>query len=179
MRTDVDDVGLILSAIAFAGEKHRNQRRKDPEATPYINHPIGLAHVLKAEGGVDDVAVLAAAILHDTIEDTNTTEEELRATFGDEITGLVLEVTDDQNLPNAERKRLQVETAASASTKAKLVKLADKICNLRDVAASPPADWTLERRRAYFDWAANVIAGCRGVNARLEAQFDQAMRQRP
>jgi guanosine-3',5'-bis(diphosphate) 3'-pyrophosphohydrolase len=179
MANNTDEVGLILRAVSFAGEKHRNQRRKDLEATPYINHPIGLASVLKAEGGVDDVAVLAAAILHDTIEDTNTTEQELRAAFGDEITNIVLEVTDDKSLPKAERKRLQVEHAAHASARAKLVKIADKICNLRDIASSPPADWTLERKREYFDWSANVIAGCRGVNARLEAQFDRAMSLRP
>lgn len=179
MANSADEVSLILKAVSFAGEKHRNQRRKDPEATPYINHPIGLATVLNAEGGVNDVAVLAAAILHDTIEDTNTTEEELRAAFGDEITNIVLEVTDDKSLPKAERKRLQVEHAVHASAKAKLVKIADKICNLRDIAASPPADWTLERKREYFDWSANVIAGCRGVNARLEAQFDRAMSLRP
>ena len=175
----IDDVGLLLKAVAFAAEKHRNQRRKDRDATPYINHPIALANVLKNEGGVDDVIVLAAAILHDTIEDTKTTAEELRAVFGEEITDIVLEVTDDKSLPKAERKRLQIEHAAHASTKAKLVKLADKICNLRDIAASPPADWSLERKREYFEWAAEVVAGCRRTNANLEAIFDNAMKYCP
>jgi guanosine-3',5'-bis(diphosphate) 3'-pyrophosphohydrolase len=174
MNNATDDVGLILRAVAFAAEKHKNQRRKDAEATPYINHPIALANVLKQEGGVDDVAVLAAAILHDTIEDTQTTVDELRQQFGDEITGIVLEVTDDKLLPKAERKRLQIEHAAHASPKAKLVKLADKICNLRDIATSPPSDWSMERKREYFDWAAKVVAGCRGENAGLEIAFDNA-----
>ena len=170
-----DDVGLLLKAVAFAAEKHKNQRRKDAEATPYINHPIALANVLKQEGGIDDVAVLAAAILHDTIEDTKTTADELRAIFGEEITSIVLEVTDDKSLLKAERKRLQIEHAAHASPKAKLVKLADKICNLRDISSSPPADWSEERKRDYFAWAAKVVAGCRGVSPSLEMVFDRTM----
>lgn len=179
MTNQMDDIGVILLAVAFAAEKHRNQRRKDAEATPYINHPIALANVLKQEGGIDDVAVLTAAILHDTIEDTETTADELRAIFGEEISGIVLEVTDDKSLLKAERKRLQIEHAAHASDKAKLIKLADKICNLRDIAASPPSDWSLERKREYFDWARQVISGCRNVNARLEAQFDKVFTYRP
>lgn len=174
-----DDVGLLLRATAFAADKHRNQRRKDVETTPYINHPIAAASVLRAEGAVDDLAVLVAALLHDTIEDTATTPEELQRLFGDEITALVLEVTDDKSLPKAERKLLQIQHAATASPGAKLVKLADKICNLRDIAATPPADWSLERRREYFDWASKVVAGCRGVNARLDVAFDAAYGHRP
>jgi guanosine-3',5'-bis(diphosphate) 3'-pyrophosphohydrolase len=170
-----DDVGLLLKAVAFAAEKHKNQRRKDADATPYINHPIALAKVLKEEGGVDDVVVLAAAILHDTIEDTETSAEELKDIFGEEITDIVLEVTDDKSLPKAERKRLQIEHAAHASPKAKLVKLADKICNLRDISASPPADWSVVRKQEYFDWAKRVVDGCRGVNLSLEMAFDKAM----
>jgi guanosine-3',5'-bis(diphosphate) 3'-pyrophosphohydrolase len=174
MRTAEEPVGLILRAVAFAAEKHKNQRRKDADATPYVNHPIALANVLKQEGGVDDVAVLVAAILHDTIEDTQTTADELRAIFGEDVTSIVLEVTDDKSLPKAERKQLQIEHAAHASPKAKLVKLADKICNLRDIAASPPADWSADRKKDYFDWAKQVVEGCRGANVRLEAAFDKA-----
>lgn len=173
MPTLSDDVGLLLRAVAFAAEKHRNQRRKDAEASPYINHPIALANVLKAEGGVNDVVVLVAAILHDTIEDTDAKPDELRAQFGDEITGIVLEVTDDKSLPKVERKRLQIEHAAHANPKAKLVKLADKICNLRDIAANPPANWSEARKREYLEWAAKVVAGCRGTNASLEVIFDK------
>ncbi len=174
MRSAEDPVGLILRAVAFAAEKHKNQRRKDADATPYVNHPIALANVLKQEGEVGDVAVLVAAILHDTIEDTETTADELRAIFGEEITSIVLEVTDDKSLPKAERKRLQIEHAEVASPKAKLVKLADKICNLRDIATSPPADWSADRKKDYFDWAKQVVEGCRGANVRLEAAFDKA-----
>lgn len=169
----------LLDALAFAADKHRNQRRKDAEASPYINHPIALANVLANEGGVDDDTVLSAAILHDTIEDTETSADELRCRFGEAITAIVLEVTDDKDLPKAERKRLQIEHAPHISHGAKLVKLADKICNLRDIAASPPAKWSLERKQAYFDWAKAVVDGLRGAHPVLEQAFDEALRKRP
>lgn len=174
-----DSMAILLRATAFAAHKHRNQRRKDLERSPYINHPIAVAMVLAEEGGIRDAPVLAAALLHDTIEDTETTPEELTAAFGAEVAGIVLEVTDDKRLPKAERKRLQIEHAASASPQAKLVKLGDKICNLRDIVATPPHDWSEARKREYFLWAAQVVAGCRGVNPRLEEVFDQAMSHCP
>ena len=170
---------LLFSALAFAADKHRNQRRKDADASPYINHPIALARVLTGEGGVTDAVVLAAAVLHDTIEDTQTTAEELREHFGEEITAVVQEVTDNKALDKAERKRLQVEHAAHLSSRAKLVKLADKICNIRDVATSPPADWPLRRRQEYFDWAKQVVEGLRGIHPALERVFDEAYHTRP
>ncbi len=169
----------LLQAIAFAADKHRDQRRKYANASPYINHPIALANVLANEGGVTEETVLIAAILHDTIEDTETTADELRRHFGDAITAIVLEVSDDKSLPKAERKRLQVEHAAHISREAQLVKLADKICNLRDIATSPPAQWPLERKQAYFDWAEAVVDGLRGVHPALEQAFDEALGKRP
>ena len=173
------ELALLLKALAFAAHKHRDQRRKDADASPYINHPIALADVLVNEGGVTDVDVLCAALLHDTVEDTATTQQELTDTFGSRIARIVAEVTDDKNLPKAERKRLQVEHAAHLSPEAKLVKLADKLCNLRDVAERPPAKWDLARRREYFDWAKQVIDGLRGAHPRLEAAFDAAYARRP
>jgi guanosine-3',5'-bis(diphosphate) 3'-pyrophosphohydrolase len=170
---------LLLDALAFAADKHRSQRRKDVEASPYINHPIALARVLAVEGGIGDVSVLAAALLHDTVEDTDTTFDELRERFGERIAGLVAEVTDDTSLARDERKRLQVSHAGALSRDAKLIKLADKICNLRDVASCPPVGWSLERRQAYFDWAKQVVDGLRGADAGLEAMFDQAHAGRP
>jgi guanosine-3',5'-bis(diphosphate) 3'-pyrophosphohydrolase len=172
MPTLPNPLAALVQAVAFAADKHRNQRRKDAEASPYINHPIALANVLANEGGVQDVTVLCAAVLHDTIEDTETTADELRALFGDQVAAVVLEVTDDKSLDKAQRKQLQIEHAAHCSPQAKLVKLADKICNLRDLVASPPADWSAERKQAYFDWAAAVVAGLRGVHPGLEAVFD-------
>ncbi len=172
-------LALIFRALSFAARKHRDQRRKDPEASPYINHPIALAHVLCNEAGVHDVETLCAAILHDTVEDTATSPEELAREFGAVICRIVLEVSDDKRLPGEARKRLQVETAALASQQAKLVKLADKICNLRDIASSPPVGWSLVRRQRYFDWAKAVVDRMRGVHPRLEALFDEAFLLRP
>ncbi|MEI6643146.1 MAG: HD domain-containing protein [Novosphingobium sp.] len=168
------DLVLVLDAAAFAADKHRRQRRKDAEATPYINHPLSLATILAREGGVDDARVIAAALLHDTVEDTETTPDELEARFGAEVAGIVAEVTDDKSLSKAERKQLQVARAAHKSTGAKLVKLADKIANLRDIAASPPADWDQARKAEYVHWADKVVAGLRGANPALEAAFDAA-----
>lgn len=170
---------LILKAARFAAEKHRMQRRKDVEASPYINHPIALADLLANEGGIDDPVVLCAALLHDTIEDTQTTAEELRTVFGDEIASVVLEVTDDKGLPKAERKQRQVDHAPHASPQAKLVKLADKICNLGDMLVAPPAGWSLARRQEYFDWALRVVDGVRGAHPGLEANFDRLYARRP
>lgn len=172
MPQNSDPIGVFVKAVAFAADKHRTQRRKDADASPYINHPIALANVLANEGGVTDVVVLSAAVLHDTIEDTNTTEEELTAIFGAKITATVLDVTDDKSLDKHVRKQRQIEHAPHISKEAKLVKLADKICNLRDILASPPADWSPERKQGYFDWAAKVVAGVRGVHPELEAVFD-------
>lgn len=172
MKSTDAPLGTIVKAVAFAADKHRNQRRKDAEALPYINHPIALANVLANEGGVEDVTVLCAAVLHDTIEDTETTSEELQAIFGPKVASVVMEVTDDKSLEKSVRKQRQVEHAPHISTEAKLVKLADKICNLRDIIASPPADWSAERKQAYFEWAARVVAGLRGVHAELESVFD-------
>ena len=172
MHQHSDPIGVFVKAVAFAADKHRTQRRKDADASPYINHPIALANVLANEGGVTDVVVLSAAVLHDTIEDTNTTAEELTAIFGPKITATVLDVTDDKTLDKHVRKQRQIEHAPHITKEAKLVKLADKICNLRDILASPPADWSPERKQGYFDWAAKVVAGVRGVHPELEAVFD-------
>ena len=170
---------LLFRALDFAARKHRDQRRKDRAASPYINHPIALARVLTLEGGISDPRVLAAALLHDTIEDTRTSYPELKAAFGPRVAKTVLEVTDNKRLRRHTRKRLQVEHAATLSRDAKLVKLADKICNLRDLGIHPPVGWNKRRRRDYFDWAKQVIDGLRGTNRRLEAAFDAAYGRRP
>jgi guanosine-3',5'-bis(diphosphate) 3'-pyrophosphohydrolase len=171
--------GEILAALQFAAHKHRDQRRKDPEASPYINHPIALANILWQEAGVHEPEVIRAALLHDTVEDTSTTHQELVEHFGPKVAGIVAEVTDDRSLPKAARKQNQVDHAPHLTREAKLVKLADKIANLRDVANSPPKGWPLERRQEYFDWARRVVDGLRGVHPKLEGLFDQAYAQRP
>jgi len=169
----------LLHAISFAAAKHRNQRRKDKDASPYINHPIELATLLNTVGGISDLAVLQAAILHDTVEDTDTSYEELLEHFGRRVADIVMEVTDDRRLEKPRRKALQIEHAPHASREAALVKLADKICNLRDVAHAPPDRWSLERRQEYFDWARQVVDGLPEVSEPLLAAFREALSHRP
>ena len=173
------ELRLLLKALAFASHKHRDQRRKDADVSPYINHPIALANILCNEGDVTDIPVICGALLHDTVEDTDTTLQEVEREFGAAIREIVDELTDDKELPKAERKRRQVEYAAHASDEAKLVKLADKIANLRDMASRPPVDWSSKRQREYFDWAKDVVDRLRGVHTVLEAIFDTVYGMRP
>ena len=176
MENTGNPMGAFVKAVAFAADKHRNQRRKDAEASPYINHPIALANVLANEGGVDDVTVLCAAVLHDTIEDTEATHADLVAAFGQAIADIVAEATDDKSLPKEIRKALQISHAPQVSAAAKQLKLADKISNLRAIADSPPANWNHARRTEYVGWAGRVAAGCKGVNPALDALFDETYR---
>jgi guanosine-3',5'-bis(diphosphate) 3'-pyrophosphohydrolase len=179
MTISESELRLLLKALSFAAYKHRDQRRKDVDASPYINHPISLASILCNEAHITDVEAICAALLHDTVEDTDTSFEELKAEFGEAVTAIVADVTDDKSLSKVERKQQQIEHAAHASDKAKLVKLADKITNLRDVANNPPPHWPLERRQEYFDWAKKVVEQVRGVHPVLEQIFDQAYSKRP
>ena len=169
-----DDHARLFAALHFAADKHRDQRRKGECASPYINHPIEVVELLVRVGGVTDVALLQAAILHDTLEDTETSAQELETRFGSTVRRLVEEVSDDKTLPKEQRKLLQVAHAPTLSREARQIKLADKICNLRDLTNRPPSDWSAERRIAYLDWSEQVVAGCRGVNVRLEREFDEA-----
>ncbi len=162
------DPGLLLHSIDFACKKHRDQRRKNEIAAPYINHPIGVAHILCAEGGVHDIDVLQAAILHDTVEDTDTTHEELVKEFGQKVADIVKDVTDDKSLPKDERKRRQVIHAKHISQKAKVVKLADKLYNLRDLKECPPFGWDVKRIQGYFVWCQAVVTSVSGTNYLLE-----------
>jgi len=164
-------ISILFKALAFSAEKHRTQKRKDIDKSPYINHPIALANIL-AQRWVIDENVLCAAILHDTIEDTETTADELRKHFGEKITSIVLEVSDDKSLEKEERKQLQIDHAASLSKEAKLVKLADKIANITDIINTPPAGWSKERKQEYFAWAKAVVDNLRGVHQGLEGDFD-------
>ena len=179
MTIEEHELKLLLRALAFAAYKHRKCRRKDVEASPYINHPISLADILCNEGHVTDVHMICRTLLHDTVEDTDTTEGELVNEFGATIAAIVMDVTDDKTLPKLERKQQQIEHAAHIRDEDQLVKLADKISNLRDVAENPPPDWSLERRQEYFDWAKRVIDRLRGVHGPLEAIFDEAYGNRP
>jgi len=170
-----NDITLFLKALNFSAEKHRNQRRKDERASPYINHPIEVANVLWTVGDIYDIVTIVGALLHDTIEDTNTTPEEIRLNFGEDILALILEVTDDKSLPKQERKLKQIEKASLLSDRARQIKLADKICNINDIANFPPRHWSCQRRVEYLAWADSVIAGLRGANVKLEKHFDEVL----
>ena len=172
-KPDSSDGLLIARALDFAARAHVDQRRKGAAAEPYVNHPAEVAALL-AEAAPDDGVLIAAGLLHDTVEDTETTAADLEAVFGPDVAGVVAEVTDDKSLPKEERKRRQVASSPGKSRRAKMLKLADKTSNLRALVKSPPESWDLARRREYVDWAGEVVAGCRGVDGFLEGAFDAA-----
>lgn len=165
----------LLRALQFAAYKHRDQRRKGEQQIPYINHCIAVAHLL-AEAGVTDLPTLQAAVLHDTLEDTDATASELEEHFGADVRCIVEEVSDAKELSWRERKERQVQIAPSLSQRAKQVRIADKIDNVRSIVQAPP-DWPLERQRRYLEWTERVVAGCRGCNAALENLYDQMLRE--
>jgi guanosine-3',5'-bis(diphosphate) 3'-pyrophosphohydrolase len=169
----MNTISKLVEAASFAAQRHTGHHRKGDTQEPYINHPLEVANLLANVGGIEDIDVLIAAILHDTVEDVGVKKEEIVERFGDRVAGIVMEVTDDKSLPKEERKRLQVEHAPHLSPEAKLVKLADKISNICDVTDSPPADWSKERRRHYVEWGEAVVAGLRGSNPALERRFDE------
>ena len=172
----MNDIAKILDAASFAAEKHKDQTRKG-NGQPYINHPIEVAKLLTDVGGIADTDMIVAGLLHDTVEDTDTTFDELEEKFGSRAAGFVRELTDDKSLPKAERKRLQVEHAPHMTREAKQIKIADKISNITDITHNPPAGWSTERRREYIEWGERVVAGLRGVNAKLEQHFDSLVEQ--
>jgi guanosine-3',5'-bis(diphosphate) 3'-pyrophosphohydrolase len=163
---------LLVKATDFAARKHKKQKRKDKDATPYINHPIGVANNAIEVGGVDDVVVLQACLLHDTLEDTKTEYKELVKEFGEKVADVVQEVSDDKSLPKDERKRQQIEHAKTMSYQARIVKECDKLYNLRDLVSNPPPGYTLERIQGYCLWSRMVIDNMRGTNAALEKTLD-------
>ena len=169
-----NDLVQLARAADFAARQHAQQRRKGELAEPYINHLTEVVSLLAEGTGGDDLVLLLGGMLHDTIEDTDATYEDLERLFGAEVAALVAEVTDDKNLKKEERKRLQIEKTPGKSRRAKLLKIADKTSNLRDLVRSPPKRWTEERLRDYVDWAEQVVRSCRGLNAKLEAGFDAA-----
>jgi len=173
----MNNLATLLQAASFAAKKHRYQKRKGDDAEPYVNHPLEVANLLANVGKVADYDILIAAVLHDTVEDTETTAEELTGLFGATVCGYVLEVTDDKSLEKSERKLRQIEHAPHLSTGAKHVKLADKISNITDITNNPPAGWSKERKIEYIDWGEKVVAGLRGVNADLEDYFDEIVRK--
>ncbi|KJH42736.1 HD domain protein [Dictyocaulus viviparus] len=167
-----EDLALIVKAADFAARRHRNQKRKDLAGTPYINHPIGVAYILTNEAKVFDAITLAAAMLHDTVEDTKTTFVEINEQFGQEVHDIVRECTEDKSQPREIRRRMMVESAPTHSHKAKLVHLADILYNLRDLECGTPLGWDRGRVQQYFRWSKEVVASIKGTNDNLEALLD-------
>ena len=187
MTTHKQDLPRLIAALHYAAHRHRQQRRKDEDASPYINHPISLLHILAVEAAVTDTEVLCAAVLHDVIEDCSgdhgefiaDRRREIAEQFGAKVLAMVEDVTDDKALAKAERKQAQIDHAKHLSHGAKRVKLADKTANLRDVAHNPPASWTLKRRQEYFDWAQAVVTAIGPAHAGLGKLFAEAVSARP
>lgn len=169
------EVAEICSGINFAAEKHRLQTRKNKEKTPYISHPIGVAYNLMQVGEVRDSSIIIGALLHDTIEDTQTTFEEIEAKFGAPVANLVKEVTDDKSLAQEARKRLQVINAAHKSPGAAQIKLADNLCNLNDLFKNPPADWSQARIDRYYEWSRSVVDRLPKANGNLHKAVESAI----
>jgi guanosine-3',5'-bis(diphosphate) 3'-pyrophosphohydrolase len=162
-----EDVHQMMDAIHFAAEKHQTQIRKDQFQTSYLNHLLSVAHQLIVVGKVRNHEIIMASLLHDTLEDTPTSYQELISHFGKRVADFVQEVTDEKNLTKEERKRRQIESAPHKSSGAAQIKLADKWDNLHDLLESRPLDWSEERIQAYFDWAEEVIQRLPWVNASL------------
>lgn len=172
----VDD---MHRALQFAAIKHKDQFRGNKAKDPYIVHPIGVARIALAAGYCNGIAI--ACYLHDTLEDTQTTEKELEDTFGPLIARMVKEVTDDKTLLKEDRKRLQIEHAPHLSSDAKIIKLCDKIYNLRDLlegknGSGIKEDWSVERVQRYVAWANKVyLAGLTDVDEDLDAIFQKLL----
>jgi (p)ppGpp synthase/HD superfamily hydrolase len=169
-------VEQVLAAAFYAAEKHAKQRRKGPAEIPYVNHLLEVAHLISENSDPADTNLIVAALLHDVVEDTPTPLAEVEQRFGSDVASLVAEVTDDKSLPKEKRKALQVQNAPRKSARAQMIKLADKISNLRSILSSPP-DWPYDRKRQYFDWARQVVDGLAAPNGRLKAEFDHAYSQ--
>lgn len=167
-------VTRLLRAIRFASEQHRDHRRKGVTAAPYINHPIAVAEQLARAGFGEDTDLLMAAVLHDVVEDTVATEQDLAELFGEGVTGIVMEVTDDKRLEEKERKRQAVRTIAGKSRKAQLLKLSDLIANVYDVIHTPP-NWSRGRKERYLDWCEQVAGEMGGVHPVMERHLSKLL----
>lgn len=173
MSTDTP-AARLMQATLFAARAHAGQTRKGAAAEPYVNHVIEVAAILAAHDAPEEA--ILAGLLHDTVEDTAVTPAELVAAFGEVVAGLVAEATDDKTLTREQRKALQVKHAAAHSPAGKMLKLADKIANLRAIADSPPANWDHARRVEYVGWAGRVAGGLKGANPALDALFEHTYR---
>jgi (p)ppGpp synthase/HD superfamily hydrolase len=167
---------LVSEAADFAARRHSGQQRKGRGSEPYVNHLAEVANLLSIATDGTDAELVAAGWLHDTIEDTATTREELAQEFGERVTALVVEMTDDMTLPKQERRQKQIVDAPRKSPGAKLIKIADKISNIRARIVPQPNQGEHDDLIDYVAWAEKVVAGCRGVNAALDRMFDDTVK---
>ena len=168
-------MALVLKALDFAARRHANQRRKGGRQVPYINHPVRVAYYLATVAGIEDPRLIAAALLHDTVEDTPATIEDIRTEFGDDVAAIVAEVTDDKSLEKKTRKRLQIEHAPEVSWAAAQLKIADKLSNVADISEAPPEGWSMQRRREYLGWTEEVIDRLPERHPKLEAEYRRTL----
>jgi len=171
-----DPCTMVLKAAETAARWHADQKSKGTSGAPYITHLLEVALLVAEATSAKDPNLILAALLHDAIEDQDIDRDEIARRFGKDVAALVAEVTDDKSLPSKERKRLQVEQAPRKSRRAKVLKLADKVSNVRSIVNDPP-DWPARRRLAYVQWGREVVAGLRGTSAQLEGLFDEAARE--
>lgn len=171
------DKERILDALTYAAQCHQFQTRKNAKKTPYITHPIGVAESIITVGKVYDADVIIAALLHDTIEDTQATFQDIRSRFGDKVEGYVREVTDDKSLSSAKRKKLQIIHAPGKSKGAAIVKLSDKLYNLNNLLQDPPEEWTRERIDQYFQWAQSVVDNLPEANQPLKTEVHKVIQE--
>ena len=167
----------IFNALSFASQKHKRDRRKNKHGTPYINHPIEVVRLLVEVGGIYDADTICAAFLHDTLEDTDTTQIELEENFGAVVTGIVVELTKDSSISSKMNKQKQIETFPFKSTEAKLIKLCDIISNITDVIYDPPVNWFRKRRLEYLDTSEKLVNGIAGTNENLEKLFFEILKK--
>jgi (p)ppGpp synthase/HD superfamily hydrolase len=172
-----NSIAKVLAAAQTAASWHAKQLRKGSASEPYINHLLEVAALVNEATRGEDIGLVVAALLHDAVEDQGITRETIAEKFGEDVAGLVMEVTDDKSLPKAVRKRLQIENALKKSRRAKILKLADKISNVTAIGRDPPADWPVERQEEYVQWGRDVVAGLRGASPELEQLFDQAAKE--
>jgi len=175
--TNLADIQRITSAAHFAAVQHADQRRKGKAGEPYINHLIEVADLVASSLTEPDTNLIMAAFIHDVVEDTPTTNQEVAERFGPDVAALVAEVTDDKSLPKAERKRLQIETAPKKSKRAQSIKVVDKISNLRAILHSPPTDWDQQLKKEYVAWAKKVVDGLTEPNAILKVEFEKTLQE--
>ena len=160
---DGGKVDKLLQTLYFAAKAHKSQKRKGDGGVPYINHLIEVATLLSLEAGVTDIEVLQAAVLHDVLEDTPVTLDELNDVFGERVAGLIEAVTDDKSLSLEQRRQKQVDMISCASPEVKLIKLADHCSNIVCI----PDTWVANRVEQYKMWSFEVASKCFSISDRL------------